>query len=102
MFDSPFDFLSVVIAIVALVVARKAFNRIDELRMRLDAMQAAAAPARSVPPPLPPQAEAEQAPPLVSEPWPASEAQASVPAAGAPPFDIDAVRAEMAPPPLPP
>jgi hypothetical protein len=37
MFDSPFDFLSLVVAVVVLVVARKAFNRADELRTRLDA-----------------------------------------------------------------
>ena len=69
MFDWPFDFLSVLIAIVALLVARKALNRVDELRTRLEAMQsfAAAATARPLPPPVPP-TEAERAPPLVVEP----------------------------------
>ena len=32
MFDSPFDVLALLIAIVAFVIARKAFNRADELR----------------------------------------------------------------------
>jgi len=94
MFDSPFDLLSVIIAVAALVVARKAFNRVDELRFRLDAMQAAAAPV-AAPPPIPPLAEAEQAPPL------AAEAPASAAAAETPAFDLDAIKAESAPPPRP-
>jgi len=70
MFDWPFDFLSLLIAVVALLVARKALNRVDELQTRLDAMQsfAAAAAARPSPPPVPPPPELEQAPPLVAEP----------------------------------
>src|SRR5579871_3339073 len=98
MFDWPFEFLPLVIAAVALVVARNAFNRTDELRRRLDAMEAiaSAAAARPVaaPPPLPPQAESQQA--LVAEP--AGPARPTAPSA----FDLDAVRAESAPPPLPP
>jgi hypothetical protein len=55
MFDSPFDFLTLIFAIAALVVARNAFSRVGELRARLDAMQdAAAAAARATPPPVPP------------------------------------------------
>ena len=42
MFDSPFGFFSLLIAIVALIVARKAFNQAAMLRARLDAMDAAA------------------------------------------------------------
>jgi hypothetical protein len=55
MFDSPLDFLSLVIAIAALIFARKAYNQADQLRARLDAMQALAssAAARPTPPPVP-------------------------------------------------
>jgi hypothetical protein len=45
MFDSPFDFLSLVIAIVALIFARKAYNQAAKLRERLDVMELVAAPA---------------------------------------------------------
>ena len=40
MFDTPFDFFSLVIAIVAFIFARKAFNQVAELRARLDALEA--------------------------------------------------------------
>ena len=36
MFDLPFDFFSLAIAIVGLIVARKAFDQIAVLRARLD------------------------------------------------------------------
>ena len=71
MFDLPFDFLSLVIAIVAVVFARKAFNQVAVLRARLDLMEhlAASAPAAPVtapvPPPLPREAPADQ--PAASE-----------------------------------
>jgi len=56
MFDTPFDFLSLVIAIVAFVLARKAFNQVTELRNRLDALERpAAATMAAAPPPLPTQ-----------------------------------------------
>src|SRR6266852_3549306 len=58
MFDSPFDFFSLVIAIVAFIFARKAFNQTAELRARLDVMEtlaSSAAAARPMPPPLPAQ-----------------------------------------------
>ena len=45
MFDLPFDFFSLVIAIVAIIVARKAFNQVAVLRARLDLMETLAAPA---------------------------------------------------------
>ena len=45
MFDLPFDVLALLVAIVALVIARKAFNQAAELRERLDAIQALAAAA---------------------------------------------------------
>jgi uncharacterized membrane protein len=105
MFDSPFDVLAVLIAIVALVVARKAFNRADELRARLDAMQssAAAAATRPTPPPLPPQMVPEQAPPLAAEQGaPIAQDNAAAPAAATPAFDLDAAKSEIVPPPPPP
>src|SRR5262249_34272027 len=95
MFDSPFDFISIVIAIAALIVARKAFNRVDELRFRLEAMQAAAPMAQTAPPPLPPLTKAEPAPPLVAEP--VSKPASQAPAPEAAPAGLDA---ETAPPPL--
>ena len=56
--------LSLVVAIIALVVAYKASKRADELRERLMALEARAA-AAPLPPPIPAIAEAEHAPPLV-------------------------------------
>jgi len=56
MFDSSFDFLSLVIAIAAFILARKAFNQNAALRARLDLMEtlaASAAAARPVPPARP-------------------------------------------------
>ena len=55
MFDDPFVFFALVIAIVALIFARKAMNQVAELRKRLEAIQAApATAAAAVPPPLTP------------------------------------------------
>ncbi|MCC8981774.1 hypothetical protein, partial [Bradyrhizobium acaciae] len=56
MFDSPFDFLTLVIAIVAIIFARKALGQISVLQRRLDAIEAAgvAAARTAVPPPLAP------------------------------------------------
>jgi uncharacterized membrane protein len=51
MFDNPFDFATLVIAIAAFIFARKAMNQAAALRRRLDAIEALAA-TRSVPPPL--------------------------------------------------
>src|SRR5882757_356836 len=51
-----FEFFALVIAIVAFIFARKAFNQIDALRARLDALDAAAprvAAAPVAPPPVP-------------------------------------------------
>jgi uncharacterized membrane protein len=54
MFDSPPDFFSLIIAIAALIFARKAYVDAKRLRARLDAMEAATAPvATPAPPPLP-------------------------------------------------
>jgi len=103
MFDSPFDVLALLIAIAALAVARRAFKRIDELRTRLDAMQAVAATAdaRPSPPPVPPFAEQEQAA-APAHAAPISADQAATPAAETPAFDLDAAKAAITPPPLPP
>jgi uncharacterized membrane protein len=51
MFDDPFVFFALVIAIVALIFARKAMNQVAELRQRLEAIQAA--PAAALRPCLP-------------------------------------------------
>jgi hypothetical protein len=56
MFDAPFDFFSLAIAIVGLIVARKAFDQIAGLRARLDLLETLASPAAATsaaPPPLP-------------------------------------------------
>ena len=39
MFDDPFVFFALVIAIVALIFARKAMNQVAELRQRLEAIR---------------------------------------------------------------
>ena len=105
MFDSPPDFFSLVIAIAALIFARKAYVDAKRLRARLDAMEAQA-PARPTtiaptPPPLPTQAAPEiapQAPPIAAEWTPLSETAAPLQAQSdaAPPADA------AAPPPPPP
>jgi uncharacterized membrane protein len=56
MFDSPLDFFSLVIAIVAFIFARKALNQTAALRARLELMEtnaSSAAAATPMPPPLP-------------------------------------------------
>ncbi len=63
MFDSPSDFFSLVIAIAAFIFARKAFNRADMLRARLDAIEAAPRVATTIVPPPLSAAEAPVAPP---------------------------------------
>src|SRR5450759_4115136 len=62
MFDSPSDFFALVIAIVAFIFARKAFNQVAALRARLDAIESAPILAKPVPvpPPLTPLQELEQ------------------------------------------
>jgi uncharacterized membrane protein len=59
MFDSPYDFFALLIAIVAFIFARKAINQAAMLRSRLDAMEAAWE-ARLARPPLTPLQELEQ------------------------------------------
>jgi uncharacterized membrane protein len=66
------DFLSLLMALVALIVASKAFNQVAALRARLEAIEPTALRARPEPPPLPPQEELEQAP-VVGAPGVAAE-----------------------------
>ena len=62
-----FDFLSFLIAIVALIVAAKAFNQVAALRQRIYALERAAPRAQAAPPPpLAPYLEADQALPATS------------------------------------
>jgi uncharacterized membrane protein len=69
MFDDPFVFFAILIAIVALIFARKAMNEVAELRQRLEAMPAAAG--APVPPPLTPFEAFEQTlPPASAAPTP--------------------------------
>jgi uncharacterized membrane protein len=106
-----FDFFSLLVAIVALIVARKTFNQIAVLRARIDVLERRAIQTRAavIPPPLappqptdqdhvtvPPEAAATQSPPHV-------EAESIAPTADGPdsaPAD-DAGSTASAPPPLP-
>ncbi|HVV41730.1 MAG TPA: DUF2339 domain-containing protein [Nitrobacter sp.] len=84
MFDSPFDFLAIAIAVVAFVSARKAMNDSAALRTRIDALEAAARSVISAPPAVEPTlAPADHADETIAEPAPAPEVA-------------------VAPPPLPP
>ncbi|KWV60900.1 hypothetical protein AS156_26125 [Bradyrhizobium macuxiense] len=104
MFYSPFDFLTLVIAIVAIIFARKALNQVATLRSRLDAIEAAPpAAARPVaPPPLAPHEEFEPtlsaAPQVAPAPPPLPEAASVAPDAQDQP---SASAPSAAPPPLP-
>src|SRR5215831_6340869 len=105
MFDWPFDWLSFAIAIGALVLALRAFNRADKLRARLDALEAAQARAAAppMPPPLAPLQELEAtlaAPPPgeAAEPAPAETEADETPATEA----ATASASTTPPPPLPP
>ncbi len=104
MFDSPFDFFTLAIAIVAFIMARKAMNQAAGLRTRLETIEAKAA-ARSVPPPLPLSQELEQAPaassPDVAQPPPlVPEASPVEPAGAEQSVAPDRTEAPI-PPPLP-
>src|SRR5713226_7764621 len=110
MFESPLDFFSLVIALVAFIFARKAMNQVAALRARLEAIEAApAAAARPIPPPLPSMQEFEQAPAPASpgitpEPPPlVPDTESIAPAATAPagPTQDSAGAATAAPPPPP-
>ena len=96
MFDSPFDFFAIVIAIVAFIFARKAMNQVAELRTRLEAIGTTAATATAVPPPLTPFEAFEQTlppaspgvapepPPIVPDVESIAPAEAAEEAAGRP------------------
>ncbi len=92
MFDWPLDLFSLVIAIGAFILALKAFNRTDNLRTRLDALESAQATTAArplpVPPPLPPLQDLEAT--LAADPTVAPQ---TATAGGAPP---------RSPPPLQP
>ncbi|MGA7995671.1 MAG: DUF2339 domain-containing protein, partial [Bradyrhizobium sp.] len=74
MFDSPFDFFALLIAVVAFIFARKALNQAATLRARLDAVEAAwhARPVGPAPTPLQEfeQTLAASSPGIVAEPPP--------------------------------
>ena len=105
MFDLPFDFFALAIAIVALAFARKAMNQVAELRTQLEAIGTKAATATAVPPPLTPFEAFEQTlppaspgstptpPPLVPDVESAAPAEAEQEAAAGSPA--------APPPPLP-
>jgi uncharacterized membrane protein len=105
MFDSPYDFFALLIAIAAFIFARKAINQTAMLRARLDAMEAA----WEARPPLTPLQEPEQ---TLAAPSPgiAAEPPATIDATeSAPPVADDKTAAPDAaggppamPPPLPP
>src|SRR5258706_1069199 len=103
MFDSPFDFFALLIAVVAFIFARKAFNQADMLRARLDAIEATGLQARPDPPPLTAFEGLEQTPVAASPGIAAEQAVALAPAADhrdTAPKDADAATAAT-PPPLP-
>jgi len=104
MFDDPFVFFALVIAIVALIFARKAMNQVATLRERLDVMEklATAGATTAMPPPLPPLQQFEQTPPVSAgvtpQPPPIPDAGSIAPAAVP---DATAQAADAPPPPLP-
>src|SRR5665647_3539243 len=112
MFDSPFDFLALLIAVVAFIFARKAFNQTALLRARLDAIEAAASQARPVTPALTPLQELERtlatsspslSPGIAAEPPANLDAEPAAAVAGEAPAPTVAAGGPAAmPPPLPP
>ena len=104
MFDSPFDFFAIVIAIIAFIVARKAINQVAALRAQLESMQrlAAAVAAESpVHPPLTPAQAAEQTPmPSALRPPPIPDMETTSPATAQAeaPNDTPAATAPASPP----
>src|SRR5467141_4075383 len=103
MFDSPFDFFALLIAVVAFIFARKAFNQADMLRARLDAIEATGLQARPGPPPRTAFEGLAQTPAAASPGITAEQADAVAPAADnqdAAPKDADGATAAT-PPPLP-
>jgi uncharacterized membrane protein len=100
-----FGFLSLVVAIVALVYARKAFNEVAMLRARFDAIAEVAFQSRPGPTPLAPNQPVEQASPNVTADRPATVNDAEPATAVAEGLDAASDFAQgtkAAPPPLPP
>ena len=95
-----FELFSLLVAVVALIVARKSFNAAAELRDRLDAIEAAGLQAGHVSPPLTPQQPFE--PTLeASSPEIAAEQPSKSPREAEPPRPSDAIGVTTArPPPL--
>jgi uncharacterized membrane protein len=102
MLDSPFDLLTLAIAIVAFIVALKAMNQVAALRARLDAIGPTAGPAIPVPPPLPPLHDQGSiaSPPIAAAPVPSGPQQIATPGPASVPDPADDRTA--VPPPLPP
>ncbi|QOZ30047.1 DUF2339 domain-containing protein [Bradyrhizobium sp. CCBAU 51753] len=101
MFDSPFDFLTLVIAIIAIALAQKAMSQVSALQRRLDAIEGAGAARTAMPPPLAPLQDFEPAPPTApsaSQPPPLPEPPPILPEAEEQPA---ASAPSAAPPPLP-
>src|SRR5258705_5898808 len=73
MFNSPFDFFALLIAVVAFIFARKAFNQAGMLRARLDAIEATGLQARPGPPPLTSRQEDLELTPAAASPRVAAE-----------------------------
>src|SRR5437868_7632652 len=97
MFDSPLDFFSLLIAIIALIVARKAFNQVAGLRARLDSIEAASAATPPTAPPPTPLQEVEQTIAATS-----TGIAAEQPAMSTEPIATAADGTTAIPPPLPP
>ena len=98
-----FEFFAVAIAVVALIVARKAMNQAATLQARLDALEASGWRAQPTPPPLVPAHEAEPATALETETF-TVPIEATAPLHQAPPSAPEdaADQAPTTPPPLPP
>jgi uncharacterized membrane protein len=102
-----FDFLSFLIAIVALIVAAKAFNQVAALRQRIHALEQAAPRAQAAPPPLAPYLQADQARPASSpdvageQPPPVPELEPATPTAASPDIASEPDAAGAVPTPLP-
>src|SRR2546430_5851060 len=108
-FDSPFDYFAVLMAVVAFIYAGKASNQADMLRAQLDAIEATGLQARPRPPSLTAFEGIEQTPAAASPGIAAEQAEAIAgaepvaPAADdqdAAPKDADGATAAT-PPPLP-
>ena len=93
-----FDFFSLMVAVVALIVAAKAFNQITALRERLETLERSRTETRAAitPPPLVPRQQAE-----LPDPSPEIVAEHSVPSAETSPAAAESA-ADTASTPLPP